>query len=58
MHIANFFLICSQTPLHYAAQYNHHGIAVTLLKYGASAQLVDNLGMSMRSTCMALLCQL
>ena len=42
-----FYLICSQTPLDYAALHNYHGIAVTLLKYGASAHLVDDVGMPM-----------
>ena len=39
-------LICSQTPLHYAAIRNHHSIALTLLKCGATAQLADKFGMS------------
>ena len=47
MHLAQFCFICSLTPLHYAAEYNYHGIAVALLKCGASAQLADDYGMSM-----------
>ena len=47
MHIAHFYFVCSQTPLHYAAQYNYNGIAVILLKCGASAQLARNNGMFM-----------
>lgn len=48
MPIAHFFIyiICSQTPLHSAAEFNQYSIAFTLLKYGASAHLAEKFGMS------------